>query len=115
MYLAELVFFMGPKDVSMRKVVNTRMQGAVKGGRPSFIPTESKLYAATVGTCGEGMLSIATKRPLNSTALEGGNGTYVIPVGEPFDFLVAGLYKNYVFDTTYDKMPGHTGGKGFYK
>lgn len=109
---AELIFFMAPVDETLRKVVNTKMTGP-RPGRPEFIPTESALYKANIGTCGDGKISISTQRPLNSAGLDGGNGTYVIPIGETFDFLAAGLYPEYVFNSTYSKMPGHAGGKGF--
>lgn len=114
MHDAELVFFMAPVNESLRKVVNSKMTSA-KSGRPDFIPTESALYKAAIGTCGDGKIEITTSRPLNAEAEPGGNNTYVIPIGEDFDFLAAGLFTKYVFNSTYDKMPGHAGGKGFSK
>lgn len=57
MTTAELVFFMGPSNTTMQRVVNTKMDPGSRPTRPQHIPDESPIYEnQTVSSCGEGMI-----------------------------------------------------------
>jgi hypothetical protein len=109
---SELVFFMAPTGLSLRKVISTRVNGT-KSTRPQHFPDDSPIYERNISTCGEGgKILFQTRRPLNASHLEGGEGIEPLGIGVPFDFTVAGLYNE--FNSTYAQMPSHTRGKGYH-
>ena len=105
---AELIFFMAPKDESLRKVISTRIREGAD--RPDDFPIESPLYQSNISSCGPNMIYFETRRPLvcadpNQTICKGVEPIYV---ERSIDMIVAGIYT--VFDTLYENIPTHEGG-----
>jgi hypothetical protein len=110
------MFIAAPSEAS-QNIVATRLTDPTRHKPSQFSLASPEIYTnfakSEKSDCGPGMMNMYVRRLLDTEGKTANNISQTLKVGEPIDFIYAGLEKVDAEDI-YSNTPGHYAGNGFY-